>query len=89
MEIPCFEELIVKTKETPEIKSVNEYDKRLQILEDAYTIKSTTVKGKNVLLIDDLFRSGATLNAITDVLYSRGEAASVYALALTRTRSMR
>jgi hypothetical protein len=35
----------------------------------------------------DLFRSGATMNAITGALYDQGRARDVYALTLTRTRS--
>jgi len=47
---------------------------------------SKPVAGKAVLLFDDLFRSGATLNAVTRVLYEQGQCSDVYALALTRTR---
>lgn len=42
---------------------------------------------KRVLLFDDLYRSGSTLNAITDVLLQAGQATSVSVLTLTRTRS--
>ena len=41
----------------------------------------------NPPLFDDLFRSGATMNAITDVLLRKGKAASVRAFTITRTRS--
>jgi predicted amidophosphoribosyltransferase len=44
-------------------------------------------EGKKVLLVDDLYRSGATLNAITDLLLTEGKAASVSVLTITRTRS--
>jgi competence protein ComFC len=44
-------------------------------------------EGGHVLLFDDLFRSGATMNAITDVLLGKGKAASVRAFTITRTRS--
>jgi phosphoribosylpyrophosphate synthetase len=46
-----------------------------------------SLKGKNVLLFDDLYRSGATFNAITRVLYEKGMVNKVYILALTKTRS--
>lgn len=39
-----------------------------------------------MLLFDDLYRSGATLNAVTRVLYEQARCSDVYALALTRTR---
>lgn len=40
-----------------------------------------------ILLFDDLYRSGATMNAITEVLYDEGYADDIYALTITRTRS--
>jgi predicted amidophosphoribosyltransferase len=43
--------------------------------------------GENVLLSDDLFRSGATMNAITAVLMSKAKAGGVGAFTITRTRS--
>jgi competence protein ComFC len=78
---------INKVKATPELKNVYDYNERIKLLQDAYNINRSKVKGQNVLLFDDLYRSGATLNAITDALYLEGEVANVYALALTRTRS--
>lgn len=39
-----------------------------------------------MLLFDDLYRSGATLNAVTRVLYEQARCSDGYALALTRTR---
>jgi competence protein ComFC len=48
----------------------------------------SAVKGKCLLLFDDLFRSGATMNAITQSLYEHG-AADVFALTITQTRSNR
>jgi len=40
-------------------------------------------------LFDDLYRSGATLNAITQALKDKGKAKEVYALTLTMTRRRR
>jgi len=40
-------------------------------------------------LFDDLYRSGATMDAITTALYEQGKAADVFALTITRTRSFR
>jgi predicted amidophosphoribosyltransferase len=42
--------------------------------------------GKNLLLFDDLYRSGATVSAITELLKSQGKAKAVYLLTLTETR---
>ncbi|MEW6210737.1 MAG: ComF family protein [Acidobacteriota bacterium] len=87
LNLPCRRDCIVKIKETPELKNVYDYNRRLELLEDAYTVAESTLKGENVLLFDDLYRSGATLDAITRGLCGKGEVANVYALALTKTRS--
>lgn len=78
---------VVKVKDTPQLKNVYDYDQRVKLLVDAYRINTAALKGKDVLLFDDLYRSGATLNAITDALYTTGAVANVYVLAITRTRS--
>ena len=84
--IPVYKDLLVKTKGTPELKNVYDYQRRLEILQDAFTIKASLVKGKNILLFDDLYRSGATINAVSDILYKKGMVSSVDVLTLTRTR---
>jgi len=87
LKIPFHDDLLVKTKETPELKDVYEYKKRMELLKNAFDIGSNVLNGKSILLLDDLYRSGATLNAITEILYNQGGVHNVYVLALTRTRS--
>ena len=86
LQIPYLE-IIVKVRDTPELKNVFDYQKRQELLKEAFGIKNLELKGKDILLFDDLFRSGATLNAITRVLYDSGMVNRVYALTLTKTRS--
>lgn len=78
---------VVRVKETPELKNVYAYDERLRLLEGTHSVEASVVRGQRVLLFDDLYRSGATMNAIAVALYDEGAVADVYALALTRTRS--
>ena len=78
---------MTKTRDLPELKNVYEYNARIQLLEGAHTVDRTQVQGRKILLFDDLYRSGATMNAITAALYDEGEAANVFALTITRTRS--
>lgn len=80
---------VVKIKKTPELKDIYEFSKRIEILKDAYAVAKREVEGRNILLFDDLYRSGATLNAITQALKDKGKAKEVYALTLTITRSRR
>jgi len=87
LKIAVSNDCIVKVKDTPELKNVYNYSERLRLLEDAYVIDASSFIDRDVLLFDDLYRSGATLNAMACALYPSGKSANVYALALTRTRS--
>lgn len=83
--VPC----ITTTRPAIQLKGVLDPAKRKELLAGLYAVDSAQTKGKNILLFDDLYRSGSTLNAITDVLMQQGKAASVRVLAITHTRSNR
>lgn len=85
--IPVRSDAVTRVKDLPELKSVYDYDARIRLLADAHNVDASVVAGQSVLLFDDLYRSGATMNAITQALYEVGRAAEVFALAITRTRS--
>jgi predicted amidophosphoribosyltransferase len=76
-----------RTRDVPQLKDVFDYDERWRLLDGLHEVEKPRVEGRRVLLFDDLFRSGATMNAITNALYDQGQARDVYALTLTRTRS--
>ena len=80
---------VVKIKRTPELKDIYEFNKRIEILKDAYAVAKHGIEGRNILLFDDLYRSGATLNAITQALKDKGKAKKVFVLTLTITRRRR
>jgi predicted amidophosphoribosyltransferase len=77
---------IVKIKEIPELKNIYDFDERMKVLKNAYAIVNSEIKGRNVLLFDDLYRSGATLNAITQSL--KEYAKEIYVITLTKTRKI-
>ena len=85
--IPVKPECVIKVKQIVELKNIYDFDERLRLLKGAFKIDSSWVGERNLLLFDDLFRSGATMNAITEALYEEGFANEVYALTITRTRS--
>jgi competence protein ComFC len=80
-------ECITLTRPATQLKGIMDRDKRAELLEGLHSVDPSQTKRKNILLFDDLFRSGATMNAITDLLMQEGRAASVRVLTLTRTRS--
>jgi competence protein ComFC len=76
-----------KAPTAKELKDVFDYHERLKLLTNVYSVTSTDLRGKAVLLVDDLYRSGATLNAVTASLTNEGKVREVYAFCPTRTRS--
>ena len=86
LSLPVDKTSVRKTKATPELKNVD-YAKRLELLGGAHSIEGDGLRDRRVLLLDDLYQSGATLNAIARLLNEAGGVSAVFALALTRARS--
>lgn len=85
--VPVLNNCVVKTKRTPQLKDVYNYEERTKLLEGAFTVNRDQSAGKSLLLFDDLYRSGATMNAVARELAKTGEAKELFVLALTHTRS--
>lgn len=83
---PALADAVRKTRQTPGLKDVQDPDERRELLDGAFEVDRAKVSGRGLLLLDDLYRSGATANAVTLALLGAG-AARVYFLAATRTRS--
>ncbi len=84
--VPLLRSAIRKTKEIPELKNVFDPMERRRLLDGAFEVNVSVVEGKTLLLVDDLYRSGATMAAVTEVLIAGG-ATSVHAFAFTQTRT--
>lgn len=83
---------LIKAKSKSELKSIENIDERQQIIAGAFTVadpKKYKYRNKKVLIIDDLYRSGTTLNEISKVLYEQAHVNNVYVVTLTYTRSKR
>ena len=76
-----------RRRDIPQLKNVYDLDQRLQLLDGLYEVDRAAIQGGRILLFDDLYRSGATMNEVTATLYGAGAAAAVMALTVTRTRS--
>lgn len=77
---------LTKVRATDELKSVTDVERRKELLAGVFSADFRKIHGKRVLLVDDLYRSGATLAAATEAVYAQGRAQAVYAFAITRTR---
>jgi len=83
---PVVERAVAKTKETPQLKDVFDYDERQKLLNGAFSFDQEVVEGRRLLLVDDLYRSGATAAVVAQGLIDAG-ALAVYFLAITKTRT--
>lgn len=82
--------LLTKKAGGQELKNVNDPDKRKELLEDAISLSGDPdISGQNVLLLDDLYRSGATLSVVTNLLLEEAKVESVSVLTMTKTRVKR
>lgn len=85
--VPMASDLVIKIKTTPPIKQVEDEESRKELLESAFVISDKSYKGKDILLFDDLYRSGETLNAVAKALKTQGEVGKIYVLTITKTRT--
>ena len=88
--ITVYLDALGKSKESKELKEITDPEKRQEALKNAMHIaKNYDLSNKNILLIDDLYRSGATLKVATELLYSKTKAKKIYVLTMTKTRTNR
>ncbi len=74
---------LVKTRQTAPQKELRSLAQKHANVAGAFAVQQV-VNNKRLLVVDDLFDSGATLEEITRLLLKAG-ATSVYALTMTRT----
>lgn len=86
LSLPDYANAVVKQKMTPQMKNIDDWAERQKVLAEAMRLGNVDVKGKSILLIDDLIESGSTLRRAAEVLLNEGEAQRIYALVLTRTK---
>ena len=88
--VPVFLDALEQQANGQELKNITDPNERESILRER--IKWTqkySFTGQNILLIDDLYRSGSTLKIATEVLYQQAKAKGVFVLTMTKTRKKR
>jgi predicted amidophosphoribosyltransferase len=58
------------------------------MLNGAFAVDAAKTKGKRLLLLDDLYRCGATVSTVAQLLMTTGAARAVHLLTLTQTRKL-
>lgn len=82
--IPVDENYLIRDKKTSAQKSLNASE-RANNIKNAFKIKKNKVKLKSVILIDDIYTTGATVNEISRVLKDNG-VSNVYFLCVSTGR---
>lgn len=71
LQLPMFSNILVRVKNTNPQKELND-KARMKNLKNAFNIRTNTIKLKKVLLVDDIYTTGATIEACTKVLLDYG-----------------
>ena len=85
MNRPCYENLLVKTAVTPPMKDIASREEKVNTLINAFTVTDQLPDGLyNVLLVDDLYDTGSSLEAATQVLRGYNKIQHIYVATVTR-----
>ncbi|MBE6903785.1 MAG: ComF family protein [Ruminococcaceae bacterium] len=83
--VPVNAEILFKIKNTKAQSTIKKKSKRMKNIKNVYKVKnSELIKDKNILLVDDVVTTGATLNECAKVLVEAG-AAKVVAVAAAQS----
>lgn len=85
--LPFSNNLLVKSQATKPMKDLGSSAEKVAALVEAFTVNDVLdSRGNDVLIIDDLFDTGSSLEAATTVLKQYNKIRNVYVLAVTRRR---
>ena len=82
---PLSRKNLVKLRKTKEQSALNKLDRRLNLKESFQIRDKEEIKGKNILLIDDIITTGVTLEEVSKVLLNNG-ARKIIGLTLTSSK---
>ena len=83
IDLPVIEDCLIRVKQAqPQVRAVDVEERRRNVA-DAFVCRDERMTGKQIILIDDVCTSGATLESCAAALKDKG-AASVWGLTLAR-----
>jgi predicted amidophosphoribosyltransferase len=83
IDLPVIEDCLIRVKQAqPQVGAVDVEERRRNVV-DAFACRDEKVSGKQIILIDDVCTSGATLESCAVALKNKG-ATSVWGLTLAR-----
>lgn len=75
---PVDKKILVRTRRTEAMKELND-EERVKNLQNAFKITESIVKYKKVLIVDDIYTTGTTIDTCSDVLLRAGVEEIFYA----------
>lgn len=85
--IDCIEDLLVKNGTTRQMKDLSSKEERMEALLGCFSVIDNLDDVHDIVLLDDLFSSGSTMEAATLVLREYDKIDNIYVAAFTKTRS--
>jgi len=77
---------VLKKVKSQELKGISLIEKQ-QAIENSIVFHKKIIRQISVLLVDDLYESGATLTAATKILQTEPNVKNIYVLTMTKTRN--
>lgn len=85
VKVPVFSDLLRKAHNGVSLKDLHTKDEKMEAIGDSFSINDM-IKGEgrwNILVVDDLFHTGASMEAASAVLRSYRKVGKIYVAALT------
>lgn len=76
--------LVARVKDTPNQTSLNRRERLINLKDCFKVLNKQKVKGKTILIVDDVYTTGATINEIATVLFN-AKAKAVYGLTVAHS----
>jgi len=85
VKIPVFGNLLLKAKNGKSLKDLNTKDEKIEVIGNSFSVNDEiSTDGRwNVLVVDDLFHTGASMEAASKVLRMCPKVGRIYLAALT------
>ena len=87
MGVPCIENMLLKNVQTEQMKNISSKEEKIEALSNRLYLNDVLNEGVyDVLIVDDLYDTGATLEAATIALRGYSKIRNIYVATITRKR---